>query len=72
MSKIPKDVAKQYANGARGFKSERRQALRRLETALSDLRFGCAFFPCGTSPVAAIDAQVKLLKRELSIKNWGR
>lgn len=69
---IPRYVTEKYKNGARGFKSQKRQQLRQLKKALNDLRIGCAFFPCAMDPVDAIAERVQYLERELSIKNWGR
>lgn len=68
--KLPEHVIKQYGS-SRGFRQRKRQELRRLKTALSQLRLGCAYLPNGPASVERIDYEVKMLERDLSIKNWG-
>jgi hypothetical protein len=69
---IPRFVAEQYVGGGRAFKSERRQALRRLKAALGDLRTGCAYFPSGSHDVETVKAIVDRIEKDISIANWGR
>jgi len=69
--KLPEHVVKQHGS-SRAFRAAKRTALRNLEAALNELRIGCAYFPSGGVAVSRIDYEVKILKRELSVKNWGR
>lgn len=69
--KLPEHVIKQHGS-SRAFRAAKRTALRNLETALNELRLGCAYFPSGGQAVSRIEYEVKILKRELSVKNWGR
>lgn len=70
--KIPSYVSQQYKGGAREFKAKRRAALRDLKTALSELRRGCAYFPCGVDPVHHIADQVVIIEKAICVKKWGR
>lgn len=71
MNEIPEHVIKQYGS-ARAFRSRKRKALREIERALSELRLGSAYFPHGSRGVSNIEYELKILAKELSIKNWGR
>lgn len=68
---IPEHVIKQCGS-ARAFRSRKRKALRDMERALSELRLGSAYFPNGSRGVSNIEYELKILKGELSVKNWGR
>lgn len=70
--KLPKRITNQYYGGARGFKIEKRQALREIENAFKRLRPGCAYFPAGSTKVNDLGVLLRALQRELSIKEWGR
>jgi hypothetical protein len=69
---VPRYIAERYVGGGRAFKSERRQALRRLKAALGDLRTGCAYFPSGSHDVEIVKAVVDRIEKDISIANWGR
>lgn len=71
-NKLPKCITDQYYLGARGFKIEKRQALREIEKALKRLRLGCTYFPAGATKVKDLGVLLRALQRELSIKEWGR
>ena len=69
--KIPEHVIKQYGS-THAFRAAKRAALREIEFALNRLRLGCAFLPYGPGAVDRMTYEVNTLKRELSVKNWGR
>lgn len=68
---LPSHVIRRYGC-SRGFRRAKRQALRDLKTALSELALGCAYFPSGAGAVQRIEYEVKVLEQELSEKNWNR
>ena len=70
--KIPPFITKQYPDGARGFKKEKRWQLRLLLKALDNLREGSAYFPSGTKHIFEIESACEELQDELSAKRWGR
>lgn len=69
---VPKFVSKQYDGGARAFKAAKRRQLKMVLRELSDLRTGCAFFPCGSGPVDKAAAALEEIRQSISLKGWGR
>jgi len=73
MSKpVPSHISRKYKQGAHGFRAEKRRQGMALDKALDDLRFGCAFFPCGSEPIEKIDELIAVIRQSISVKNWGR
>ena len=70
--KIPRYVSEKYFNGARDFKSEKRQQLKVLLKALDDFRCGCAYLPSGSRDVQRIAEILQRVQSDISTKNWGR
>lgn len=68
--KIPDWLARLYGSSRR-FKSTKRQHLREVERALSDLTMGCAFTPA-YKEIDAMRKAVKAAKAKMSVKSWGR
>ena len=72
MASIPKHIVKRYGS-KRAFKSKKRQALKKLQKALKDLRTGCAFLPAdGLAKVHEIQELADSIEKRISIKEWGR
>lgn len=58
---------------AHSFRSQKRRELRELEKAADKLRSGCAYFgQAGFEAMHSIMDRIELLKRKLSVKEWGR
>lgn len=72
MRKLPKHVTERYADGAHGFRADKRAIVREMRALLDELRTGCAYFPTGSGPVERIAKELAALKAALSVKAWGR
>lgn len=70
-NKIPPHIITEYGS-ARAFRSEKRKLVKEVQRVFEELRRGCAFFPNGARGIDAIHYEMEILKRELSVKNWGR
>jgi len=72
----PQKVIPSFVRGGhsvRYWKSMKRMQLKRARAALSDLRYGCVWFPDGS--YVHVDAALKALAAlsgKLAVKNWGR
>ena len=71
MTEIAKHIVKQWGS-SRAFRIAKRAELQELLDALDRLRVGCAYFPGGSRRVEQIANEVKALRQELSVKEWGR
>lgn len=70
--RVPKHISQRYADGAHGFRMEKRNLLRILDKILRDFRTGSTHFPCGSEPVDIIQDQIEILKQGLSVRKWGK
>lgn len=68
---IPDHIIERYGT-ARAFRAEKRKIVKELRRLMDELRLGAAFLPNGPRGVANIDYELEILRRELSVKNWGR
>lgn len=57
----------------RNYKESKRQELRRAMAVLEDFNFGCAYLPkIAYHRYCRIQSELKELRQELSVKEWGR
>jgi len=68
---VPAHITERYVTG-RMFKQVKRRQLEEARKAVSNLRFGCAYFPAGPVPVVKVYSELNKLKLQLSQKQWGR
>ena len=68
---LPEHVIADWGS-ARNFREDKRRLVREMAQTLDELRVGCAYFPNGSRGVENIMYELEILKRELSIKSWGR
>lgn len=69
---IPDYTIKQYPNGSKGFRAEKRRQLRELEECLNKFCSGCAYIPYGREHVKAIESHIEALKEAMCRENWGQ
>lgn len=70
-NEIPEHIIKQYGS-AHAFRAKKRKIVKELQRLMEELRLGAAFLPNGPRGVSSIDYELEMLRRELSVKNWGR
>jgi len=68
---VPEHVVKHYRT-ARRFKKIKRGQVRAALREVTQLREGCAFFPCGSGPVGRAQEALEVIQRMISVKAWGR
>jgi hypothetical protein len=64
-------AAKQQGMTVRQFKQKKRRDLRAVIAALEEFRFGCMWIP-GYEDAHEILYRIEILRKKLSIKEWGR
>lgn len=70
MKRVPKFIAGQHG-GSHAFRSEKRKMIRQLIKLMDKARFGSAYMP-GYEKFKAVDDLLNSLKKDISVKNWGR
>lgn len=70
--RVPKFIAEIYGSAHR-FRANKRKLVRRIEKLTMELRRGAAYFPdVGYKDVERIADAARSLKKNLSVRRWGR
>jgi hypothetical protein len=69
--KAPEHIVEKYGT-TRRWKALKRLELRDAYAALTKLRNGCAFFPCGAGPISRAQKELEAVYDAICEKNWGR
>lgn len=70
--KVPQFIAKRYADGAHGFRRDKRLQAWNLQKSFECLKNGCMWFPCGSNPIDIIEQQIQIIRHSITVKNWGK
>lgn len=70
--RVPKFVADKYHGGSHEFRSHKRALIRAILKRISSPRDGCAYFPNGSTYVEVMQQAAEHIKKDISVKNWGR